>query len=156
MCLPPKLAQILGSISPICICTHVTQTVHLIDPNTLQGQLFIACFNDSNTSNCPSVFVKLVDQIVIYTLFLKIYYFFSSVADVSGTQFWRYPFVNLCSPKRFVEFMVMQVDIIPEKDRPHRVPVSNKVLYPRDRSCPPPPQPSPSHRALIMTNKSLL
>lgn len=78
------------------------------------------------------------------------------MADVSGTQFWRYPFVNLCSPKRFVEFMVMQVDIIPEKDRPHRVPVSNKVLYPRDRSCPPPPQPSPSHRALIMTNKSLL
>lgn len=84
VCLPPKLAQILGNISPICICTHVTQLVHLIDPNTLQ------------------------------------------VADVSGTQFWRYPFVNLCSPKRFVEFMVMQVDIIPEKDRPHRVPVSNK------------------------------
>lgn len=53
--------------------------------------------------------------------------FFLSVADVSGTQFWRYPFVNLCSPKRFVEFMVMQVDIVPEKDRPHRVPVSNKV-----------------------------
>lgn len=77
------------------------------------------------------------------------------MADVSGTQFWRYPFVNLCSPKRFVEFMVMQVDIIPEKDRPHRVPVSNKVLYPRDESCSP-PQPSLSHRALIMTNKSLL
>lgn len=68
VCLPPKLAQILGNISPICICSHVTQTVHLIDPNTLQGQLFIACYNDSNTSNCHSVFVKLVDQIVIYTV----------------------------------------------------------------------------------------
>lgn len=68
VCLPPKLAQILGNISPICICSHVTQTVHLIDPNTLQGQLFIACYNDSSTSNCPPVFVKLVDQIVIYTV----------------------------------------------------------------------------------------
>ena len=53
--------------------------------------------------------------------------FFLSVADVSGTQFWRCSFMNLCSPKRFVEFMVMQVDIVSEKDRPHRVPVSNKV-----------------------------
>ena len=63
--------------------------------------------------------------------------FFLSVADVSGTQFWRYPFVNLCSPKRFVEFMVMQVDIVPEKDRPHRVPVSNKV---RGITLHPPPK----------------
>lgn len=79
VCLPPKLAQILGNISPICICSHVTQTVHLIDPNTLQGQLFIGCYNDSNTSNCPSVFVKLVDQIVIYTVrFLKFIIFFLS------------------------------------------------------------------------------
>lgn len=50
VCLPPKLAQILGNISPICICTHVTQLVHLIDPNTLQGQLFIACHNDDKKS----------------------------------------------------------------------------------------------------------
>jgi nonsense-mediated mRNA decay protein 3 len=58
------------------------------------------------------------------------------VADLSGTQFWRYPFVNLCSPKRFVEFMVMQVDITPEKDRPHRVPVSHKVhLAPPVQVC---------------------
>lgn len=54
VCLPPKLAQILGNISPICICTHVTQLVHLIDPNTLQGQLFIACHN----SNSPATVVN--------------------------------------------------------------------------------------------------
>ncbi|KAJ8321900.1 hypothetical protein KUTeg_000371 [Tegillarca granosa] len=84
ICLPNKLAQALGSINPICICHKVTQTVHIIDPTTLQ------------------------------------------VAEISGPQYWRTPFVNLCSPKQLIEYMVMQVDIIPEKDKPHRTPVSNK------------------------------
>lgn len=48
------------------------------------------------------------------------------VAEISGPQYWRTPFVNLCSPKQLIEYMVMQVDIIPEKDKPHRTPVSNK------------------------------
>jgi len=41
VCLPKKLASALGNINPILICFKVTQTVHLIDPNTLQGQLTI-------------------------------------------------------------------------------------------------------------------
>ncbi|XP_013421301.1 60S ribosomal export protein NMD3 [Lingula anatina] len=36
VCLPPKLAQSLGGMNPICLCQRVTQTIHLIDVNTLQ------------------------------------------------------------------------------------------------------------------------
>ncbi len=36
VCLSPKLAQQLGNLGQICICHRVTQTVHLIDPATLQ------------------------------------------------------------------------------------------------------------------------
>ena len=50
--------------------------------------------------------------------YYSLVHFFLIVADVSGTQFWRYPFVNLCSPQRYVEFMVMQVDIVPERPPP--------------------------------------
>ncbi|XP_041360882.1 60S ribosomal export protein NMD3-like [Gigantopelta aegis] len=48
------------------------------------------------------------------------------IAEVSGTTFWRYPFLSLCEPKQLIEYMVMQIEIISEKDRPHRIPVSNK------------------------------
>ncbi|NWX33269.1 NMD3 protein, partial [Notiomystis cincta] len=36
VCLSPKLAQSLGNMSQICVCTRVTSTIHLIDPRTLQ------------------------------------------------------------------------------------------------------------------------
>ncbi|CAH1772405.1 unnamed protein product [Owenia fusiformis] len=36
VCLSTKMAQSLGNISQICICHRVTQTLHIIDPNTLQ------------------------------------------------------------------------------------------------------------------------
>ncbi|XP_071115506.1 60S ribosomal export protein NMD3-like [Haliotis cracherodii] len=84
VCLPKKVAQSLGNINPLCICNKVTQTIHLIDPNTLQ------------------------------------------VAELSGTVFWRTPFRILCGPKQLIEYMVMQVDYIADKDRPHRVPASTK------------------------------
>ena len=51
------------------------------------------------------------------------------VAEMSGNNFWRHPFSSLTSPKQLVEFMVMQVDDIPEKDKPHKSPMSNKVCY---------------------------
>ncbi|XP_053382843.1 60S ribosomal export protein NMD3-like isoform X5 [Mercenaria mercenaria] len=76
VCLPKKLAASLGNINPICVCYKVTQTVHLIDPNTLK------------------------------------------VAEVSGQAYWRSPFVSLCSPKQLIEYMVMQVDIVLDKDKP--------------------------------------
>lgn len=84
VCLPKKLATQLGNISPICVCYKVTQTVHLIDPNTLQ------------------------------------------VADMSGAVYWRSPFISLCSPKQLIEYMVMQVDIVPDKEKPNVCPVSQK------------------------------
>ena len=37
VCLPRKLAQKLGNMSQLCIVQRVTQSVHLIDPNTCQG-----------------------------------------------------------------------------------------------------------------------
>lgn len=84
ICLPPKTAQQIGSISPLCIVTRVTQGIHVIDPHTLQ------------------------------------------VAELSANQYWRSPFPTLVSPKQLTEFMVMEVDVVPERDRPHRHRTSNK------------------------------
>ncbi|KAL3891578.1 hypothetical protein ACJMK2_003834 [Sinanodonta woodiana] len=84
VCLPPKVAQNLGSINPICVCCKVAQMIHFIDPNTLQ------------------------------------------IADMSGQTYWRAPFTQLCSPKQLTEYMVMQVDIVSEKDKPHKIPSSTK------------------------------
>lgn len=36
ICLPPKLARQLGSISPLLVCTRVGNSLHLTDPQTLQ------------------------------------------------------------------------------------------------------------------------
>ncbi|WAR17106.1 NMD3-like protein [Mya arenaria] len=76
VCLPKKLASSLGNINPICVCFKVTQTVHLIDPNTLQ------------------------------------------VAEVSGPVYWRSPFVSLCSPRQLIEYMVMDVQYVNDRDKP--------------------------------------
>ena len=38
VCLSPRLAQSLGNMGQVCVCIHVTSTVHLIDPNTLQRE----------------------------------------------------------------------------------------------------------------------
>lgn len=40
VCLPKKLTQQLGSISPICLVHRVTSTIHLIDANNGQGKLW--------------------------------------------------------------------------------------------------------------------
>ncbi|XP_028650299.1 60S ribosomal export protein NMD3 [Erpetoichthys calabaricus] len=36
VCLSPRLAQSLGNMNQICVCIRVTNTIHLIDPCTLQ------------------------------------------------------------------------------------------------------------------------
>lgn len=36
VCVPPKQARSLGNISPLTICTRVGNSIHLIDPQTLQ------------------------------------------------------------------------------------------------------------------------
>uniref|UniRef100_UPI00358E301C 60S ribosomal export protein NMD3 isoform X1 n=1 Tax=Myxine glutinosa TaxID=7769 RepID=UPI00358E301C len=36
VCLPRKLAQSLGNMNQLCVCTRVTSAIHLIDPATLQ------------------------------------------------------------------------------------------------------------------------
>lgn len=41
------------------------------------------------------------------------------LAEVSGNTFWRSPFQALCSPKQLVQYMVMQVEFIQDKDRSH-------------------------------------
>ena len=39
VCLSPKLAQHLGNIGQVCIVYRVTQSIHIIDPNTCQSKL---------------------------------------------------------------------------------------------------------------------
>ena len=36
VCIPPKQARLLGNISPLTICTRVGNSIHLLDPQTLQ------------------------------------------------------------------------------------------------------------------------
>ncbi|XP_071144460.1 60S ribosomal export protein NMD3-like [Mytilus edulis] len=84
VCLPPKLAQHLGNINPLSLCYKVTNTIHVIDPTSLQ------------------------------------------VAEVKGPQYWRYPFLTVCEPKQLVEFMVIDLEIVADKDKPNKSPVSHK------------------------------
>ena len=52
------------------------------------------------------------------------------MAEVSGQVYWRTPFVSLCSPKQLIEYMVMQVDIVLEKDKPVvRGQISQRVSF---------------------------
>lgn len=44
VCLPKKLTQSLGSISPICLVQRVTSTMHLIDAYTGQGVYYLILF----------------------------------------------------------------------------------------------------------------
>jgi len=37
VCLPRNVAQSLGGVCPFLICTKVSNVLHLLDPNTLQG-----------------------------------------------------------------------------------------------------------------------
>ena len=41
------------------------------------------------------------------------------MAEVSGTTFWRFPFQSLCQPKQLQEFIVMDTQIIYDKDKRH-------------------------------------
>lgn len=36
VCIPPKLARQMANISPLTVCTRIGNTVHLLDPSTLQ------------------------------------------------------------------------------------------------------------------------
>ena len=55
---------------------------------------------------------------------------FLSAAELSSQVYWRYPFTALVGPKQLTEFMVMDVERIAEKDKPHhRVPSSHKVSW---------------------------
>ncbi|XP_070208147.1 60S ribosomal export protein NMD3-like [Littorina saxatilis] len=85
VCLPLKVAQQLGNINPLCLCSRVTSSIHLIDPATLQ------------------------------------------TAELSGTVYWRLPFLSLVGPRHMTEFMVMDVERVQDKDRrAHNVPISHK------------------------------
>jgi nonsense-mediated mRNA decay protein 3 len=104
VCLGSKLAQSLGNLGQLCVVLRVTHTVHLIDPNTCQSRSQIA--------------------------FCHIAEWFLSVAEVTGERFWRSPFSSVCEPKQLVEFTVMDVEIIMDKDRKHVAgggALSNKV-----------------------------
>ncbi|XP_056644331.1 60S ribosomal export protein NMD3 [Diorhabda sublineata] len=75
ICLPKKLTQQLGGISPICLIYRVTNSIHLIDPSTAQ------------------------------------------IAEVNATTFYRNPFGAICNPKQLVEYIVMDIEPIKDKDR---------------------------------------
>ncbi|GLV41288.1 Nonsense-mediated mRNA 3 [Carabus blaptoides fortunei] len=75
VCLPKKLTQQLGGISPVCLVYRVTNSLHLIDPSSAQ------------------------------------------ITEVNSTTFWRYPFNSICNPKQLVEYVVMDIEPITDKNR---------------------------------------
>ena len=52
-----------------------------------------------------------------------------SGAEMSGAQYWRQPFLALVSPKHLIEYMVMDVELVSERDKPHRPRMSTKVSF---------------------------
>lgn len=68
VCIPKKLANGYGNISQLLICTRISNSIHLLDVNTL------------------------------------------ATADISTTQYYRYPFNPLASGKSMVEFYVLDVE----------------------------------------------
>lgn len=40
------------------------------------------------------------------------------VAEINGSTYWREPFASICGPKQLLEYVVMNVEYISEKDRP--------------------------------------
>lgn len=86
VCLPQKVAQSLGNINPLLVCTRITTNIHVIDPATLQ------------------------------------------TAELSSHVYWRSPFTALVGPTQMTEFMVMDLERIEGKNKPHREPFSHKHL----------------------------
>ncbi|KAJ3641156.1 hypothetical protein Zmor_027673 [Zophobas morio] len=87
VCLPKKLTQQLGGISPLCLVYRVTNSLHLIDPSRAQ------------------------------------------IAEINSTVYWRNPFNPICNPKQLVEYVVMDIEPIMDKDRrtfPGQGAISNK------------------------------
>jgi nonsense-mediated mRNA decay protein 3 len=41
------------------------------------------------------------------------------VAEITGAVYWKYPFISLCHPKQLTEYMVMNMEIIMDKDKRH-------------------------------------
>ncbi|XP_067005312.2 60S ribosomal export protein NMD3 [Anabrus simplex] len=55
----------------------------------------------------------------------------AQIAELSSTNFWRYPFSSICNPKQLTEYIVMDLELIREHDRksfPGQGAVSNKHL----------------------------
>ncbi|XP_049820964.1 60S ribosomal export protein NMD3 [Aethina tumida] len=53
----------------------------------------------------------------------------AQIAEVSSTVYWRYPFQCICNPKQLVEYIVMDIEPIMDKDRnffPGQGAISNK------------------------------
>ncbi|KAK4520669.1 Uridine/cytidine kinase [Mucor velutinosus] len=68
VCIPKKLANNFGNINQLLICTRISNSIHLMDVNTL------------------------------------------AMADVSTTQYYRYPFNPLGSAKSMIEYYVLDVE----------------------------------------------
>lgn len=39
------------------------------------------------------------------------------VAELNSTTYWRYPFGSICNPKQLVEYVVMDIEPIMDKER---------------------------------------
>jgi len=96
VCLSPKLAHQLGGIGQICVVQRVSHTIHLIDPSTAQSifAFFFGC-SDSET----------------------IFRILPIVAEIQGPVYWRHPFNALSGTKQLAEYIVMDIEIIKEREK---------------------------------------
>eukprot|EP00245_Coleochaete_scutata_P015305 TRINITY_DN6769_c0_g1_i1.p1 TRINITY_DN6769_c0_g1~~TRINITY_DN6769_c0_g1_i1.p1 ORF type:complete len:529 (-),score=109.84 TRINITY_DN6769_c0_g1_i1:362-1948(-) len=72
VCLPPKASSALGGIGPLVLCSRVSNSLLLLDPNTLR------------------------------------------TAFVDAGQFWRHAYRPLMSSRQLVEYVVLDVEVLPQ------------------------------------------
>lgn len=111
VCLSKKLSGQLGGINPLCVVSRVTSAIHLIDPASAQSK-----YELFRSISCSVLDYK--------SLFL-------AVTDITSQIYWREPFTAVCNPKSLIEFIVMDVEPILDKDRkyfPGQGTISKKVI----------------------------
>ena len=126
---------IVVSISPIVICSKVNNSLQVMDPTNLHGN--IHCSRPSNVKStvitiklhfkactCTCNWILSLSLPPFLSPFLSPFPFsfplsLSSsslpllVADISSDTYWRSPFISLFDHRQFKQFLVLQIEVLP-------------------------------------------
>jgi nonsense-mediated mRNA decay protein 3 len=94
VCLPRKLAQQLGNISPLVLASKVSNLIHMIDPNTLQSTS-LHCRRRRRRR-------RRADQ---YSTRLRVI----TVIEIPAPVYWQDPFRAISTKQNLTEFIVLDI-----------------------------------------------